>query len=235
MTNGPQDTLGSFKNSYGVLVPFLNAWTDKIRERCKSDDQKRAGFYIWGRYSLSMPTLERIAEPRFAPDIYIIARSCLEYFACLRAVITTPALTRDFWAFMDKSKVYYACRLEELGCTEELAELEPGLEEAFGDEWRKKGASKWCVVSDMIKTHGGPDERLLYALLSNLTHCSVIAPSVLERSTPADVNLPQILSGVYGGYLIATKEFLDFIWGSVWTSDGEECRKHFVNVMESWV
>lgn len=231
-----------FKQSYSNLITFINKWTGKIQDRCLIDEQRKASFYVWIRYTISIGTLHQICDPHYIPDIYIIGRSCLEYSASLRGVMADAGLAKAYLEFPDRARAYYGKVLENLGLSSELAKLEPVLQKALGDDWRKKKRMNWLQgqkdlnISKLVEQYGGTNERLLYAWWSHFTHGSAVSVEILQRTTPTQDQLDKIVETVYGAYGLSTSDFLDFAWGSVITDDSQNCKDEFTyNVMAAYI
>jgi hypothetical protein len=188
----------------------------KIQDRCLGDDQRKASFYVWCRYTISIRTFHQIYEPQYLPDIYVIARSCVEYDAFLKGIIADPGLAKDYLEFPRKAKAYYARLLERLGgYSSELAKLEPDLEKNLGKDWRTKAREgvKWCNTSQLIEQYGERVERRLYAWWSHFAHGSAVSMDFLMCTTPSQYRLDTTVAAVYGSYVLSTEEFLSFAWG----------------------
>ena len=224
-----------FNRSFIELSQFLDKWIDNVKSQAIQDYNRRAAWFVWGRYTLSMRTIHRICNPCFIPDIWIIARSCLEHEATLRGIMDDPNIAKDYLNFMDKAKAYYAWLLEQLGHSDRLAHLEPDLIKIFGEDWRSEKATTWSKTSELVEKYGGKDCRRCYALWSHFTHCSVVASQMLEHTVPSQMTLDKAIDVVYGGYVLVTKDFLDFIWGPIVTTESDICKNDFVNVMRKLV
>lgn len=230
-----QDLTAKFQQSFTCLQKFLENWTEKIQERCIGDEHRKASFYVWARYTMSINTFHRIYDPHYIPDLYAIARSCLEYEASLKGIITEPELAKSYLEFPNRAKAYYGKILEELDYNDKLAKLEPDLKKIFGDNWRREARMQWSVISKLVKTYLGRDERRLYAYWSHFTHGSAVALNVLQQTIPTQKLLYDIVSAVYGAYILSTSDFLDFAWGSVVTTDSDNCKNEFIyKVMAAW-
>lgn len=68
------------------------------------------------------------------PDIYVIARSCLEYSASFKAVSMHPQLAKAYLEYPDRAKAYYGKVLEDLGERSALSKVEPDLKRILGDD-----------------------------------------------------------------------------------------------------
>jgi hypothetical protein len=192
-----------------------------------------ASFYVWCRYIISIRTLHQICEPQYLPDIYVIARSCVEYNASLKGIIADPRLAKDYLEFPDRARAYYGKVFEKLGHSSQLAKLEPNMKKVFGNNWRKEARMKWCETSKLVEQYGGVDERYLYAWWSHFTHGSAVALEILMRTVPSQDRLDKVITAVYAAYLLSTDEFLSFAWGPVVTSDSDSCKREFQAVMEA--
>ncbi|MHC4072566.1 MAG: DUF5677 domain-containing protein [Planctomycetota bacterium] len=233
-----ENSTTKFRRSYICLQKFLDNWTGKIHERCLGNEQRKASFYVWCRYTISIHTFHRICKPHCIPDIYVIARSCLEYDASLKGIIADPQLAKDYLEFPDKAKAYYVKLLERLGDTAESAKLEPGLKKVLGSDWRQKASMKWHKngISELIEQHGGPNSRRLYAWWSHFAHGSAVSVEMLQRTVPTQDQLDTTVAAVYGAYALSTSDFLDFAWGPVLTPDGESCKSDFDHsVIGNWI
>lgn len=230
-----KDLTYKFNQSYAYLQKFLDNWTEKIQERCIGNEQRKASFYVWSRYTISIHTFHQICDPHYIPDIYVIARSCLEYEAALKGIIADPELAKSYLEFPNRAKAYYCKKLEELDYSDELAKLEPDLKKVFGDNWRRKASPKWSVISNLINDYLGPDERRLYAFWSHFTHGSAVALNWLQNTIPTQNQLETPVTFVYGAYCLSTSDFLDFVWGSIVTHDSDSCKNEFIyKVMAAW-
>jgi hypothetical protein len=224
-----------FNQSFLKLSKFFDKWVDRIKSQAIQNDVRRATWLVSGRYFISIRTLHEICDPYFLPDIWLIARSCLEYEATLRGIMEDPKIAKDYLNFADKAKAYYVCLLEKLGHKEQVARLEPGLVKTFGKDWRKEKATTWSKTSELIEKYGGEANRRCYALWSHFSHCSVVASQMLEYTPPSQTRLDDTIMAVYGGYMDVTKDFIDFVWGPIITDESDRCKKDFLNVMRGYI
>jgi len=235
MPNELHNQAAKFNHSFIELSKFLDKWVDEIKKKAIQDDIRRAAWLVWGRYSISIRTLHKICDPYLLPDIWLIGRSCLEHEATLKGIINDPKIAEDFLNFMDRAKAYYAWLLEKLGHNDQLAHLEPDLKRTFGENWRKEKLATWSKASELVERYEGDDGRCCYALWSHFTHCSVVASNFLENTAPTLHNLDTTIVVVYGGYVLTTHDFLEFVWGSIATSYSDRCKSDFLNVMRKWI
>ena len=234
--SGVENFTIKFKRSFTYLQTFLDNWMDKIQDQCLRDDQHKASFYIWCRYTMSIRTFHRICEPHFLPDVYVIGRSCIEYDAYLKGVIAESELAEHYLEFPDRARAYYGKVLESLGDTSRLAELEQGLKTVFGDGWRKEARITWCNTSELIEKYGGSEQRRIYAWWSHFVHGSAAALEMLQRIAPTQDRLDTAVVTVYSSYVLSTSDFLDFAWGQIVTPDKDSCENEFVHsVMAAWI
>ena len=96
----------------------------------------------------------------------------------------------------------------------------------------EKRASK---AQQLVEKYLGENSRCCYALWSHFTHCSVVASQMLENTAPSQTRLDNIIASVYGGYVLVTSDFLDFIWGPIITTESDRCKNDFLNVMSKWI
>ena len=225
-----------FQRSYVCLQKFLNTWTGEIQDRCLVDEQRKASFYVWVRYTISIRTLHQISDPHYIPDIYIIGRSCLEYHASLMGVMADPQLATKYLEFPDRSRAYIAKVLARLGYTTWLAKEEPYLRKIFGDDWRKEARPTWHNISNLIENYLGPEERFLYWWGSQFTHGTSLSIENLQRTKPTLALFDKIIKVVFLAYGQSTRDFLDFAWGPVITDDSQNCKDEFrLNVMAAFI
>ena len=227
--------IAKFKLSFLELSKFFDKWVDKIKSQAIQNKVCSVGWLVSGRYFISIRTIHRICDPYFLPDICLIARSCLEYEATIRGIMDDPKIADDYLNFMNRAKAYYLWLLEKLGCSEQVVRLEPELVKIFGKNWRKEKAATWSKTSELIEKYGGEANRRCYALWSHFSHCSVVASQMLEHTPPSQTWLDDTITAVYGGYIVVTKDFLDFLWGPIITTESDECKKDFLNVMRKWI
>ena len=235
MPNELHNQVEKFKKSFIRLSRFLDQWVDKIKSQAIPDDIRRAAWLVWGRYSITIRTLNKICDPCFLPDIWLIGRSCLEYEATLKGIIDDPNIANDYLAFPDKAKAYYAWLLERMGHIDKLAHLETELISRFGENWRNNKAITWSRTSDLVEKYGGSASRCCYALWSHFTHCSVVASNFLENTAPSLDSLDTTIIVIYGGYVETTHDFLEFVWGPIVTIDSDKCKNDFLDVMRNWI
>lgn len=235
MSNQLHNQTAKFNQSFTDLSKFFDKWANKIKNQAIQDDIRRAAWLVWGRYSISIRTLHKICNPYFLPDIWLIARSCLENEATLRGIMDDAKIAKDYLNFMNRAKAYYAWLLERLGYSDKFKTIEPEMIKLFGANWRKEKASTWSRSSELVENYGGKEERCLYAFFSHFSHCSVVASHFLENTAPTISSLDTAIAIVYGGYVLVTKDFLDLIWGPIVTTESDRCKSDFLNVMRKGI
>ena len=230
------ELLKKFINSWDQLSIFQEAWASKLEQQSKSDDQRKACFYIWARYSMAINTLHRICAPPYLPDCMVIARCCLEYDVSLRAVLSEPGYVKKYLDFDKHAEAYHAKLSERIGCSATRAKLEPDLLSEFGTDWHKEAQSTWCNISELIEKFGGKDARRLYGLYSHFVHSSIIAVKVLDhRIENPEKWLELCINGAYSSYLELTHGFLGVVWGDIVTGESENCKTDFERVLEAYI
>ena len=178
-------TIQKFVDSYGKLEKFLGKWITHLDKRCvkNTDNQIVASSYVWARYTISIRTLRRLCEPQFLPDLYVIARCCIEYDASLLAVMEDQEAATNYLEYEKHAKANY---LKKSGNTIDknekkiyeniLASL--GVKNLEDYKW-----TKWCVkqggYSGLIEKYEGIDAKRLYFFLSEFVHSSVMAVKML--------------------------------------------------------
>ena len=227
--------LEKFDQSCKQLGQWLVQWSDRIKAKAIQNDRNRAAWLVWGRYSLAICTFHQICKPNYFPDLLLIGRSCLEYEATLKGIMDDPSVAEKYLAFLYQAKAYYACLLERQGQKEKAAQLEPSLKEKLGDDWRKKKATAWTQTSELVEKYGGEANRYCYALWSHFTHCSVVASEFLENTPPSPYILVKAVNAIYSGYVLVTHDFLEFVWGPIVTSESEQCKNKYIEIMKKGV
>ena len=224
--------LEKFDRSCKALGQWLVRWSDKIKAKAIQDDRYRAAWLVWGRYSLAIGTVHQICKPNYFPDLLLIGRSCLEYEATLKGIMDDPSIAEKYLDFLYRAKAYYACLLERQGESEKVAHLEPGLKQKLGNDWRKKKAATWTQTSALVEKYGGNANRRCYALWSHFSHCSIVASEFLENTLPSPHILVNAVDAIYLGYILVTRDFLEFVWRSIVTPDSEQCKKEFLEIVQ---
>jgi hypothetical protein len=236
MPDVPTVYVAEFRESFKHLTEFWRDWTEEIDQQARQDNQRKASYYIWARWSLLIRTFHRICDPGYIPDIYLVARSCFECEASLKAIKENPTLADQYLAFPDKAKAYYAWVCKKLGLEERLAKLEPELKQRFGDNWEREKATQWCSnISEMIETYCDPAKRLLYASCSHFVHGTAVVAHYLENSSPTENDLNKAIEAIYTGYLVSTYEFLKIVWGPIVQEKSTQCQNAFSGILASWV
>jgi len=227
-----------FFNSEQKLREFFGEWSKPLDDRCKnnSDNQIRAAYYLWARYSMSIRTLEHLCDPKFLPDLFVIARSCLEFRVSLKALVSDEQLAKDYLDFEKHVKSRWFNQLQSEGDLSKTVEYRQKLSELGVKDPNEYRWDKWCVHADgitgLMKDFGDANEMKLYSQLSHFAHGSVIALQVLENTNPQGCAkfLDEVIKIIYLGYILSTKSFLNKAWGPIITPDSEACKNSFVQV-----
>lgn len=222
-----------FLRSAPYLLRFLKDWGDKLWDRCAGDGQRKAGFLIWSRYTMSIRTLQRLCDPCLMPDIYLIGRACMEFDASLKAVLKDPDQARRYIEYEDKAAAHFGKLLQQSGQATALAQMEPRLRRVFGPDWLKKASTKWANTTEIIAAYGDPDAKIGYAWWSHFAHGSVVAMEFLHGIMPTQRKLDEAIGSIYSSYTLSTSEFLESVWGQIVTIDSDRCKKEFNVVMAS--
>jgi hypothetical protein len=235
-------TIQKFLDSYGKLDKFLNKCITLLDKRCvgNTDKQIEASYYVWARYTISIHTVRRLCEPRFFPDLCVIARCCLEYDASLLAVLNDQCAATDYLEFEKHAKASHLRKFGDTLDNNKKALYEnilasQGVEDVENYKW-----DKWCAKqgghTGLIKKYEGEDAIKLYSLWSHLAHGSVMGIRILQN-TPgiASELLMKLIVGTYSSYLCATKSFLDKVFGLIITQDSENCKEEFNEVTRLFV
>jgi len=233
------DQLEKFRYSSDKLIEFLGNWAKPFEEKCEKskDNQLRASYYIWARYSMSIKTLRNICRIEFFPDLCVIGRCCLEFSASLQAVLSDKKAADDYIQFEKHSKSnYYKKYLKSSGKHEKIAKAKEHLRELGVENPDNYKWDKWCArldgFSKLIENHKGPKERELYSFFSDFAHGSIIAVQILQNLQPSIELLEKPIKLVYSDYILSTKTFLDKVWGPIITNESEKCKREFNQVAQ---
>jgi hypothetical protein len=237
-------TIQKFLDSYSKLEEFLSKWITDLNKKCNrnSDNQIKASYYIWARYSIAIRSFRHLCQPQFLPDLYVIARCCLEYDASLLAVLNDQGAATNYLEFEKHAKTNYLRKFgnnidknKKKTYENNLASL--GVKNLEDYKW-----TKWCVkqggYSGLIEKYNGKDAKRNYFFFSEFSHGSVMAVKILQNISNPDKNLlmmQDIVNLVYLGYLDETNSFLEKALGPIITSDSENCRKEFDEVTRLFI
>lgn len=231
-----------FLNSYSKLEEFLSKWITDLDKKCNrnSDNQIKASYYIWARYSIAIRSFRRLCEPQFFPDLCVIARCCIEYDASLLAVLSDQGVATNYLEFEKHAK---ASHLRKFGNTidnnkKALYEnilASQGVEDVENYKW-----DKWCAKqgghTGLIREYESEDAIKLYSLWSHLSHGSVVGIRILQNTPDiASELLAKLIVETYSSYLCATKSFLDKLFGLIITPDSENCKEEFDEVTRLFI
>jgi len=216
------------------LCLFLKEWAQPLDKRCKgnTDPQVRAAYYVWARYTMSIRTVAHLYQPEFIPDLFVIARCCLEYYAALKAVLSKLAIAEQYLDFEKCALASYKRYLEGEGQTEKVTEVCGMLKEMGVEDCDKYKSRGWCKngYAALIRDYGESGDSLLYRQLSDFVHGSIVSLRFLKRQSPSANQGLQVRKTTCLGHIVATKEFLDKVWGA---SEDTGCEAAFVQVAKS--
>lgn len=232
------DSIARFKQSYGVLQKFYDAWLVRISERCQGHDQRQAAYYVWARYSMSMRTIDAILDPpdpRLIPDLSVICRGCLEFDVTLEAVIKDANMASDYLEFAKHAKAHYLRLLSKQGDIDRLLTRRDQFDETFGEAPEDFRRTSWCAkqggITGLMRTLNRTIDMRLYNMLSHFAHGSIWAMQTLDGNiTDPAKSLAKMIDGAYAKYLGSSREFVSFIWEPLMTAEGEQCKNDFLEV-----
>ncbi len=142
---------------------------------------------MWARYTMSIRALVRLCKPEFVPDMFVIARCCLEYKAALKAILSDAPIAEQYLDFEKHALASYKKHLENSGRTEKAQEvciLLKGMRVTDPDRYK---STKWCRngYTSLIKKHGGPNDERAYKLLCDFVHGSIVSLRFLQKAAPS--------------------------------------------------
>ena len=231
------NTLAKFASSSSQLMCFLNNWIETIDRKCEgsSDSPIKARYYIWARYTMSIRTLKHLCKTEFFPDMCVIARSCLEFSASLKAVLSDASAADDYVEFEKHAKSDYLRLVEGTAGNQKVAQLTESLNELSVDNPDDYRWNKWCSkqggYAKLIEQHLGHDARRLYFFFSDFAHGSIGAVKILQNSLPSTDWLKRLIEAVYSDYLCSTKSFIDKVLGPIIPNDSQKCKNEFNEVI----
>lgn len=236
----PAPSCPRFNRSYDSLQEFLATWLGTTREQCMSDDQRKAAFYVWARYSMSINTIRALVDPKLVPDLAVICRGCLEFDVSLEAVMKDKELARKYLEYEKDAKARYLKILREQGDLDRVMKRGQQFEEEFGEDPQGSRLPSWYHreggIAGIMRRFERDHERRVYAILSHMAHGSVWAMKKLDEGaiSPADT-LRSLIDSTYTAYMDSSRKFLTFIWEPLVLPDGEKSKKDFEQVMAMYV
>jgi len=227
-----------FKCSYAVLKNFFEKWLPCITDRCNGNDQRKAAFYVWARYSMSMGTIDAILDPHLIPDLFVICRSCLEFDVALEAVIKDKETAHDYLEFDKHAKARYLKILSKQGDIERMLMRSEQFEKMFGENPEDFRQSSWCTkkggITGLMQLLGRKAGLRVYNMLSHFAHGSILAMQMLDgKIKDPEKMLVTLVDTTYTSYLDSSRAFVWFAWEPLTTPEGEECKSDFVKVISA--
>jgi hypothetical protein len=219
--------LAAFKKQ---LESFLQEWAQPLDQQCRNhaDIQVKAAYYIWVRYTMSVRTVAHLSEPQFIPDLFVIARCCVEFNASLNAVLSDVSIAEQYLEFEKSALCSHARYLAKHGHTEEVSEI---LKQMGVTDPTKHKSKKWCKQGyTMLVKDYAPKAIDLYARLSDFVHGSVVALLFMARQQPTPTWVRKAYVTTSLGYVLSTKTFLDRAWGTIITNESKRCKDDFLGV-----
>jgi len=228
-----------FFDSEQKLQMFLKEWSKPLDDRCKdnSDNQIRAAYYLWARYSLSIRTLRKLCEPGFLPDLFVLSRTCLEFNASLRSVLADKQIAEKYIEFEKHALCSYYRYLKDTKNLSKAQEVKKKISKMGVSNPDQFRSTRWCPegYSSLVETYLGPEGKKLYSLFSDFVHGSIVALRFLENNNPQESWISKVIIVTYCGYINSAHSFLDKAWGPIITPDGEACKSAFVHVAKVFV
>jgi hypothetical protein len=222
--------LAAFKER---LESFLQQWAQPLDQQCRNhaDIQVKAAYCIWARYTMSIRTVVHLSEPQFIPDLFVIARCCVEFNASLNAVLNDVNVAEQYLDFEKSALCSYVKYLEENDRTDDAENAREILKQMGVTDPTKHKSKKWCKqgYTKLVQKHA-PNAVNLYGQLSDFVHGSVVALRFMERQRPTEDGPGRIQMITDLGYVSSTKTFLDRAWGVIITDESERCKNDFLGV-----
>jgi hypothetical protein len=232
------DSTSRFQKAFALLQTFYDRWVVPIDERCRGDDHRRAAYYIWARYSMSIRTLAVLQDPKAIPDVSVICRGCIEYDVSLEAVMKEQEIAREYLDFETHARAHYLQILSKQGDVDRLLMRREQFDEAFGEEPDQFRHTSWCAkrkgMTGLLRSLNRTTELRLYNMLSHFAHGSIGAMQTLEGgiTDPAET-LRAMTDGTFDAYLESSRRFIWFIWEPIATPDSEECKADFAQIVSA--
>ncbi len=150
-----------FFKSEQKLQGFFRQWSNPLDDRCKNnnDNKVKASYFVWARYSMSIGTLRHLCNPKFVPDLFVIARSCLEFGVSLEALVSDEQLAKDYLDFEKHIKSKWFKQVQSEGNIRKSIIFRQKLSELEVKNPDKYNWDKWCVhaggITGLIKKYRG--------------------------------------------------------------------------------
>lgn len=232
------DRTSRFQKAYPLLQAFYDRWMVPIDERCRAHDHRRAAYYIWARYSMSIGTVAVLQYPQAIPDLSVICRGCIEYDVSLEAVMKDEEIAREYLDFEKHARAHYLQILSKQGEVDRLLMRREQFDEAFGEDPDQFRHASWCAkrqgISGLMRSLNRTTELRLYNMLSHFAHGSIWAMQTLEGSIKdAPATLRTMTDGTFDAYTESSRRFIWFIWEPIATPDGEACKAEFAQILSA--
>jgi len=178
---------------------------------------------------MSIRTLVHLCRPEFIQDMFVIARCCLEYKAALKAVLSEPAIAKQYLDFEKRALVSYKKYLESKDQTEKAAEVCEMLQKMEVEDPSASKSKGWCKggYGKLIKEYGESAESTMYELLCDFAHGSIVSLRFLQKQPPSASTGLKMYEIMCCGYVAQVKEFLEM---ACITSENQRCEKAFSQV-----
>lgn len=232
----PDQLVHSLSATHEVLDQFLAKRFLNLTNYAV-DDQRKAALRVWARYGVALKALHQLRNGR-SPDYITIARVCLEMEASLRAFLKDETLGTLYLADAKSGHGRYFKAVRESGSIEDIAQAEREMVRLYGEDFDHKPSSDWYPRkrTGLIREHGLDGDRVFYAAFCEVAHGSAVGVDFLNQEG---------LRGMWSGdtlvsmfitrFIRVTKDFLDKLWGPLWTPAQLEISKEFDLVMDELV
>ena len=234
------DYISQFKKSYALLQEFYSTWMERIDERCREQLHRRAAYYAWARYSMSMHAIDALLDRHLIADLFVICRGCLEFDVTLEAVIQYKNVAHDYLEFDKHAKGRYLRIVRSQGDIGRSVVRRKQFAETFGEDPDDYGRhSSWCSkfqgITGLMRKLQRTSELRVYNILSHFAHGSISAMQMLDAN-PEGLQriLKPIVETTYTNYLDSSRLFIGFIWEPLITPEGEKCKNQLNDVASAY-
>jgi len=217
---------------------FVTQWQGPLFERC-DNNQKLASWYLWIGYLMKLRSLRHLVPSNDTTGCYIMARYCLEHDVALTAVAKDAALGDRYVDYDVHAKNKHLETMRGHADANHVAGLEQYMVAQFGSDFAKKKAPNWHGgIPTLCRTAGRSAELQMYVALCQVAHGTVTGMYMLNvqgmmgEQYRAEV-VRNLLMMYTLSYLKRTEEFIDLVFGSVWTPDQERCSDELIAMIKS--